>query len=62
MWDAEAGSSSEESSGDQDEDTARWEERIARRVWKADEKKRMRGTASGIKKALRKRRREVIDP
>lgn len=39
MWDAEAGSSSEDSSGDEDEDMARREERIARRVREADVKK-----------------------
>ncbi|GAA5863258.1 hypothetical protein JCM8547_002878 [Rhodosporidiobolus lusitaniae] len=48
--------------GDMDEDEKRREERAQRRVKKADEKKRMRGRASGLKKALRKRRREVIDP
>jgi hypothetical protein len=39
MWDAEAGSSCEDSSGDEDEDMARREERIARRVREADVKK-----------------------
>ncbi|GAA5989617.1 hypothetical protein JCM5350_003195 [Sporobolomyces pararoseus] len=38
------------------------QERLERRLKKSDDKKRMRGKSSGIKKALRKRRRNVIDP
>ncbi|GAA5846332.1 hypothetical protein JCM11251_004057 [Rhodosporidiobolus azoricus] len=60
--DAEAGSSSDEEEGDEDEEAKRREDRLARRTEKADQKKRMRGKTSGLKKALRKRRREVIDP
>ncbi|GAA6043359.1 hypothetical protein JCM8097_008049 [Rhodosporidiobolus ruineniae] len=55
----------DEESASEDEDDPEGkarEERAARRVQKADEKKRMRGKTSGLKKALRKRRREVIDP
>ncbi|GAA5907866.1 hypothetical protein JCM6882_004577 [Rhodosporidiobolus microsporus] len=47
---------------DADEDAKRREERAQRRIDKSDQKKRMRGKTSGLKKALRKRRREVIDP
>ncbi|BGP50596.1 putative U3 small nucleolar RNA-associated protein 7 [Rhodotorula kratochvilovae] len=45
-----------------DEGQKRREERARRREEKSDEKKRMRGRSGGIKKALRKRRRNVIDP
>ncbi|GAA6063775.1 hypothetical protein JCM10212_005564 [Sporobolomyces blumeae] len=55
----------DESSASEDEDDAEGrlrEERAERRLKKSDDKKRMRGKSSGIKKALRKRRRNVIDP
>ncbi|CEQ41621.1 SPOSA6832_03353 [Sporobolomyces salmonicolor] len=57
----------EDESTDEDEDEGDVEgrkraERAQRRLDKADAKKRMRGKTSGIKKALRKRRRNVIDP
>ncbi|BGP13433.1 hypothetical protein JCM10213_008593 [Rhodosporidiobolus nylandii] len=54
----------EESASEDEEDLegkAR-EERAQRRTEKSDQKKRMRGKTSGLKKALRRRRREVIDP
>ncbi|GAA5866695.1 hypothetical protein JCM1840_002432 [Sporobolomyces johnsonii] len=57
----------EDESTDEDEDEEDVEgrkraERAQKRIDKADAKKRMRGKTSGIKKALRKRRRNVIDP
>lgn len=61
---AHAADEDEESASEDDEDEegkAR-AERAQRRIEKSDEKKRMRGKSSGIKKALRKRRRNVIDP
>lgn len=48
--------------GDADEEAQRRAERAQKRIEAADNKNRMRGKSSGIKKALRKRRRDVIDP
>lgn len=54
---------SDESGEDsEDLDGKRRAERAEKRLKKSDDKKRMRGKSSGIKKALRKRRRNVIDP
>jgi len=53
---------SSEGEDSEDLDGKRREERAERRLKKSDDKKRMRGKSSGIKKALRKRRRNVIDP
>ncbi|GAA5905446.1 Utp7p [Sporobolomyces salmoneus] len=53
---------SSESEDEEDMDGKLREERAERRLKKSDDKKRMRGKSSGIKKALRKRRRNVIDP
>ncbi|GAA6056938.1 hypothetical protein JCM3770_007153 [Rhodotorula araucariae] len=50
------------SEDEEDAEGAAREERARRRIEKSDEKKRMRGRSGGIKKALRKRRRNVIDP
>lgn len=61
----EADLAEDESSESEDEDDVDGklrEERAERRIKKSDDKKRMRGKSSGIKKALRKRRRNVIDP
>lgn len=53
---------SSESEDEEDVDGKLRQERADRRLKKSDDKKRMRGKSSGIKKALRKRRRNVIDP
>lgn len=55
-------SSSDEEEADVDEDAARRAAKAQKRIEMADNKNRMRGKSSGIKKALRKRRRNVIDP
>lgn len=55
-------SSSDEDDADVDEDAARRAAQAQKRIEMADNKNRMRGKSSGIKKALRKRRRNVIDP
>ena len=55
-------SSDEEGDADVDEDAARRAAKAQKRIEMADNKNRMRGKSSGIKKALRKRRRNVIDP
>lgn len=47
---------------DVDEDAQRRADKAQKRIEAADNKNRMRGKSSGIKKALRKRRRNVIDP
>ena len=61
---AHAADEDEDSASEDDDDPegTRRQERAQRRIDKSDEKKRMRGKSSGIKKALRKRRRNVIDP
>lgn len=60
--DEELSSSDEEGDADVDEDAARRAAKAQKRIEMADNKNRMRGKSSGIKKALRKRRRNVIDP
>ncbi|GAA5892626.1 hypothetical protein JCM8208_005866 [Rhodotorula glutinis] len=61
---AHAADEDEDSASEDDDDPegVRRQERAQRRIDKSDDKKRMRGKSSGIKKALRKRRRNVIDP
>ncbi|GAA5986497.1 hypothetical protein JCM11641_005219 [Rhodosporidiobolus odoratus] len=54
----------EESASEDDDEEVEGEkrkERAMERARKSDEKKRMRGKTSGLKKALRRRRREVVD-
>jgi U3 small nucleolar RNA-associated protein 7 len=52
----------DESSGEEDEDEEARKRRRESRVEKADAKKRARGRNSTLKKMLRKRRRNVVDP
>ena len=52
----------DESSGEEDEDEERRAKRREDRIEKADAKKRARGRNSTLKKMLRKRRRDVVDP
>lgn len=52
----------DESSGDEDEDEEARKRRKEGRIEKADAKKRARGRNSTLKKMLRKRRRNVVDP
>ncbi|BGO94183.1 hypothetical protein NBRC10512_001339 [Rhodotorula toruloides] len=51
-----------EDEDEEDEELSRRREKAEKRIEKADAKNRMRGKSSGLKKALRKRRRNVIDP
>lgn len=51
-----------EDEDDEDDELRRRREKAEKRIEKADAKNRMRGKSSGLKKALRKRRRNVIDP
>lgn len=52
----------DESSGEEDEDAEARKRRKEARIEKADAKKRARGRNSTLKKMLRKRRRNVVDP
>ena len=54
--------SSDESEDEEELEGKSRQERLEKRLKKSDDKKRMRGKSSGIKKALGKRRRNVIDP
>lgn len=52
----------DESSGEEDEDEEAKKRRREQRIEKADAKKRARGRNSTLKKMLRKRKRNVVDP
>lgn len=52
----------DESSGDEDEDEEARKKRKEDKIQKGDDKKRARGRNSTLKKMLRKRRRNVVDP